>query len=203
MDKIELRTSLLKARDKLTSEQVLAHSRLVQRYLQQMANFKEANLIMGYMAIRNEVLTEGILATALRQGKRVALPRVIKEQRAIIPALVGDLQRDLVLGSYNIPEPNPNTLVPINPAHINLVLVPGVVFDQQGNRLGYGGGYYDRFLPRCHKAIFVALCYHFQIIKDLNPLVEEHDQKVHFLVTEQGVMCTQNGKTFLGAGNNL
>lgn len=188
MGKVELRSGIIKIRNNLSSEQVISCSQAIGSQLSQMAVFRQASLIMGYMAFRNEVLTKDILADALAAGKGVALPYVVKQQRRIVPALVKDLEKDLVLGSYGIPEPNPETLTPVDPAKIDIVIVPGVVFDKRGNRIGYGGGYYDRFLPHCSKAVLIALAYQFQVVDDLGPLVESHDQRVHFLVTEKGVM---------------
>lgn len=187
MGKIELRLDALRIRDGLSPEQVLSHSQTIHNLLLEMEVFRKASVIMGYMAFRNEVLTKDILVSAQAHGKRVVIPYVVKKERRIIPALVEDLEKDLIPGSYGIPEPNPNSLVPIDPTEINLVLVPGVVFDRSGNRLGYGGGYYDRFLPQCRNAVYIALAYQFQVVSDLSPMVEAHDQKVHFLVTEKGV----------------
>lgn len=187
MGKVELRLDTLRIRDSLSTEQVLSHSHAIHNLLLEMEVFRQADVVMGYMEFRNEVLTKNILVNAQARGKKVLLPYVVKKERRIIPALVEDLEKDLVPGSYGILEPNPNSIVAIDPTEINVVLVPGVVFDRSGNRLGYGGGYYDRFLPQCRNAVYIALAYQFQVVSDLSTMVEAHDQKIHFLVTEKGV----------------
>lgn len=193
MDKVArkaiLRTKIIEQRTALTKHEVSCLSQKIASNLFDSHIFKEAGLIMVYMAFRNEVLTKSIIEKSWVAGKKIVLPYVVSEQKTIIPSLVGNLQTHLITGAYGILEPDPQHLNPVEPVQIDLVLLPGVAFDYQGNRLGYGGGYYDRFLPQCgSNTIFIALGYHFQVIKDLFDLVEKHDQKVHYVITDQEVL---------------
>ena len=188
MDKVELRIKLLEKRAKLSPDEVSSKSIRAQNNLLGLKVFKDARLIMAYAPIRNEVHTWRVMEVLINQGKSAALPHVDKTNRIIVPSMVKDITNDLVPGTYGILEPK--TIHPINPLEIDVVLVPGIAFDIKGNRLGYGGGYYDRFLPRCRlDACFIALGYDFQVLNDLSGIVEKHDQRVHYLVTDQEVLC--------------
>ena len=192
MNKVEnkavVRTKIIKQRVALTQSDVVRLSQKIETNLFSLNVFQNARLVMAYMAFRNEVLTKGIIEKSLAQGKKVVLPYVVPGKKILIPSLVENLRTDLVAGVYGILEPDPRCLKPVEPAQIDLVLVPGVVFDRSGNRLGYGGGYYDRFLPQCSfDTVFIALGYDFQVTGDLSGVVEEHDQKVHYLITDKEV----------------
>lgn len=186
-NKLALRTEIIAIRNNLSRQEILARSNAIHALLIEMAVFKKSQIVMGYMSFRNEVETKKTLIAAQGDGKKTVLPRVIKHQGRMVAALVENLAKDLVVGSYHILEPDPANFEPIDPAKIDLVLVPGLVFDRLGNRLGYGGGYYDRFLPRCTRAVTVALAYQFQVVKDISPMMEDHDHKMDFLVTEKGI----------------
>lgn len=94
--------------------------------------------------------------------------------------VVQDTARDMQPGALNIPEPAPHTLA-VEPENIDLLIVPGVAFTRQGDRMGYGGGYYDRFIPRCTRARVLALAFEEQLYKELP--TEEHDLRIPELIT--------------------
>lgn len=191
MNKVEIRRSVIKQREALTADKVRSLSEKAQCNFRRMEIFKNCRLLMVYMPIRNEVLTWQVVKESLDGGKKVAVPYVVKGQKKIIPSQIKNPSSDLIPGTYGILEPKPSAIKPVSPKDIDVVLVPGVAFDRSGNRLGYGGGYYDRFLPQCgSKTVFVGLCYQFQVLKDLSYLTESHDQKVHYLVTDREVLCT-------------
>ena len=149
-----------------------------------MEAFLRGSAVMAYADFRNEVITGPIILKALEMGKRVAAPLTVPEKCEIIPALIENYPGDLRPGAWGIPEPDPAQLRPLPPEQIDLVLVPGVAFDLTGNRLGYGGGYYDRFLSRLgNRAVFVALAFELQLVERIEP--GRYDLPVHYIATEK------------------
>jgi 5-formyltetrahydrofolate cyclo-ligase len=143
---------------------------------------------MLYMHFRSEVQTAGLLAQWLAQGKTVCVPRVLRSESLLLPVRISDPDRDLLPGYCGIPEPAPSlpasSVLP--PATIDAVIVPGSVFDPKGGRLGYGGGYYDRFLSRdAPQALRIALAFDLQVVERVP--TEAHDQPVDIVVTEHNL----------------
>lgn len=112
--------------------------------------FKQSKAIMAYMAFGEEVSLNAVIHHCLTQGKQLVLPRVDKAKGDIIPHLVSDINH-LVPGAFGILEPKPDAPC-IEADKLDLVLVPMLAFDGSCNRLGWGAGYYDRFLPHCKNA---------------------------------------------------
>ncbi|MFC2174363.1 5-formyltetrahydrofolate cyclo-ligase [archaeon] len=153
-------------------------SEIAERLFEQ-PEYKQAKKILLYFSIGSEVDTCRILKDAL-ETKEVYLPYVDGDRMGF--SRVKSL-RDLEPGEYGIPEPVNKE--ENNPEIIDLVIVPGIAFDETGHRVGYGGGYYDRFLPMA-KANTIALAYDVQVIKDIP--AEHHDQPVKKIVTEKRVI---------------
>jgi len=144
-DKTALRRRFLEARRALGRRSVVLGDE-VQRALLDDDVFRRAGSVMIYLAFRGEVPTGLVLEAALAQGKVVAAPVTLKEERRLVPLRLEGLAAELRPGAYGILEPEPSLCRPVPPEDIDLVVVPGVAFDARGGRLGYGGGYYDRFL---------------------------------------------------------
>ncbi|MCK4839220.1 MAG: 5-formyltetrahydrofolate cyclo-ligase, partial [Desulfobulbaceae bacterium] len=143
--------------------------------------------VMFYASFKSEVQTMGAIARCIKQDKRVALPLTSVKEKMLRPYLIKDPTRDLKAGYCSIPEPDPDSAVLLNPREIDLVIIPGSVFDHNSGRLGYGGGFYDRFLANQAPASFrVALAFELQVIDDRLPL-ESHDQPLDCLVTEKNI----------------
>lgn len=151
--------------------------------------FRQARTIVLYSAFRGEVLTQLIAAAAGAVGKRLALPRVQKQpRRLLLHAYSGD-PATLAQGAYGIAEPQPDWPL-VELGEVDLVVVPGVAFDRRGNRLGYGGGYYDRLLPEVKTAnpaaALAGLAYGFQLVPALP--AEHHDTPMDAVATEDGLL---------------
>lgn len=189
--KRELRKNILKERMSLTPEEVKSKSNIIAKHLFDMPEFKSSNTIMLYIGFRNEVSTEDIIHKALEAGKRVLIPITDLVNTRLIPSELINYPGDLTTGTYGILEPKAQCVRPVNSQEIDLVLVPGVAFDLTGNRLGYGGGFYDRFLPTTKTdAVFVALAFELQIKEEVYP--EPHDYPVPYVITEERVIhCFQ------------
>ena len=142
--------------------------------------YTEAECIFAYYSVGREVDTHGIIDDALSRGKTVALP-VVYDEGIMEYAVIENIANDLVSGQLSIPEPSKDA-PKIKPQEGDFLLVPALRFDKHGHRLGYGGGYYDRFLA-ANPVFSVGLCREKMIIDDL-PL-EEHDMSTICLVTEK------------------
>ena len=139
---------------------------------------------MLYMALPQEVQTTAILAESQRQGKRVTVP-VVKPHGLVAAALPAG-QPQFQPGPFSIPEPVVSTAT-APPEDIDCVLVPGIAFDRHGTRLGFGKGYYDRFLPRLPDTTHVCgLAFSLQIVQHVPNM--PHDVRMQSLVTERGVL---------------
>lgn len=171
MNKKELRRAISEKKRALTPEKMDTASRELARQFCALPAYAGAKTVYGYLSYNQEVRTGYVLEQALRDGKRVAVPKVYGEEMRFI--YITDLSA-VAPGSYGIPEPLADEPVADDPRA--LVLMPGLAFDGQGNRMGYGGGFYDRFLAREPAHPTVALCYGFQLVKQIP--VQEHDVPV-------------------------
>ena len=143
--------------------------------------YQGADCLALYSAVSNEVLTEEVALQAISCGKQVVYPRVSGAGLEFVA--IQDLA-ELVAGTFGVLEPQGGRLVDV--AAIDVLLVPGVAFDRDGHRLGYGKGYYDRTLAECPaSSVHIGLAYDFQLIDALP--VGEHDRPVSVLMTES---CT-------------
>lgn len=184
--KQELRQRLLQLREAMPAQAVAQKSSTIAREVLNLAAYRRAQTIMTYVAFRNEVRTEIIIREALNQGKRVAVPLCSRARRQLIASQLLDFPGDLAPGTWGIPEPKPEALRPLDPQAIDLVIVPGVAFDRRGYRLGYGGGYYDRFLLRLGQgSVSVGVAFSLQVVDELP--CEEHDRPVNLVITESGI----------------
>lgn len=180
MPKRSLRQQILARRRALTPEQWLESSRLAQRRLLSLEQFIQADCIALYAPAHNETDTAGILEAAFSAGKRVLYPAVCGE-RMVFRQVEG--LRSLTQGSFGILEPCP-TGIDHHADEADLIVVPGVAFDLSGHRIGYGKGYYDRFLQHPgRKAHLVGLCHDFQLIEGAIP-AEGHDVRMEIIVTD-------------------
>jgi len=186
-----LRQQMLTSRSELTLEQVASMSSQIVSRLDQLAPLRHARCIMGFASIKNEIDLAFWMGKEMAQGKTLLLPRVEKSGQLAAVEFKG--WEHTAAGSFGIREPlGP----PFDPQLIDVVLVPGLVFDAQGYRLGYGKGYYDRFLPRLRKEAFCCgLCYDFQMVDDVLP--HPADVPVDWILTERSELA----KTRQGDGS--
>ena len=152
---------------------------LVQRFLEH-PKLSEANTVLLYYGVDQEIDTKGLIQTLLDQGKTVCLPKCLPEHQmeARVITSLDQLEPDV----YGIPAPKEGTQV-LEREKVDLILVPGLCFDSRGNRLGQGGGYYDRYLED-YEGVTIGLCREdfFQVNLPREPL----DAWVRFVLTEEG-----------------
>lgn len=168
MDKKALREQIRAAKRGMTLQQIEDASQDLCRQFLQTDAYRIAQTIYGYLPYNQEVRTVPLLEQALRDGKKVAVPKVYGDEMQFI--YMTDLSA-VEKGYAGIPEPIADEPIANDP-HA-LVLMPGLAFDPQGHRIGYGGGFYDKFLHREPEHPTVALCYGFQMVDHLE--TEDHD----------------------------
>ncbi|SEN40043.1 5-formyltetrahydrofolate cyclo-ligase [Lihuaxuella thermophila] len=180
-DKRSLRQRLLQVRNQLAPGYMSECSEQICRTLVQLPIFQEAESILFYMPFRNEVDVKPAMNAAWKQGKEVILPKAYPEDRSMRCFRVKDLA-ELKTGAYGIAEPPEDREREVKPRQIPLVIVPGVAFDREGYRLGYGGGYYDRFFAaQSLNSKRVGVAFPEQIVETVFP--EEHDQRMDVIIT--------------------
>ena len=175
MDKKELRRRIREQKRAMTQEEIICASARLGELFARSEQYRAARSIYGYLPYNQEVRTVPMLERALADGKRVAVPKVIGDEMRFI--WMEDLTR-VEKGYAGIPEPIDDEPVADDPTA--LVLMPGLAFDPQGHRIGYGGGFYDRFLAREGEHPTVALCYSFQMLPSLE--TEEFDIPVDLVL---------------------
>ena len=186
MDKDAIRADMLRRRYDLLPQQVAELSRLAQQRLLSTALFAGAGSVALYRPIRNETATDDIFAAAVSQGKRVYFPRVDGEGLRFVA--VSSLDQ-LVPGSFGVLEP-PASL-PVTGRAPDMVLVPGVAFDRRGHRLGYGRGFYDRYLSVCpDETCKIGFSFSFQLCDTIPD--DDHDQLLDALVTDTEIITWHN-----------
>ena len=160
----------------------LKRSRVIQKKLFALKEFKEAKNIMFFASFDGEVDTFRMIEEAIKLGKQVVLPVIVKKEKRIIPCKITDLEKELDIGPYGVKQPKLRKTQFVSPEDIDLVVVPGIAFDRAGNRLGRGEGYYDRFLKKLPNGIPTAgLAFSFQILKAI-PSVRHIDIPVDKVV---------------------
>jgi len=177
-----LRARIMAARDSLSPEERQRKSLAVTDRLLALPEFAGARHVFVYVSFRSEAETLNLIAHCLDKGVTVSVPLTLPAERQLLPYVITDPSRDLVPGYCSIPEPL-QTLPLVDPGTIEVVVTPGSVFDAQGGRLGYGGGYYDRFLhTAAPQALRIGLAFDLQVVEAV-PL-ESHDEQLDYLITE-------------------
>ena len=159
MDKKELRRQIREKKRAMTENQINEASERLGRLFLDCPQYKAARTIYGYLPYNQEVRTVPMLEQAMRDGKKVAVPKCYGDEMRFI--YMDDLSQ-VEKGYANIPEPIADGPVADDPTA--LVLMPGLAFTKEGNRMGYGGGFYDKFLASEPDHPTVALCYDFQMV---------------------------------------
>jgi 5-formyltetrahydrofolate cyclo-ligase len=188
-DKSRIRQDVLRKRDSLDPDIRKAKDSLIKERLFSLAEFQQAPILFLFASFRSEVSTSAQIAEALTLGKRVILPSVDSLNKELRLYEIKELS-ELSTGYMGIPEPAVAEERERDINDVTLVIMPGAAFDSKGNRLGYGGGYYDKLLSRLRRKIpLVALAYEEQLLDSLP--TGPHDIRVHMIVTDKRIIrCT-------------
>jgi len=190
MDKKLLRKEMLIKRDNLSKDKKLFLDNRIKERLEEMKFFKEAEKIFIYVGFGSEINTIDFINDFLKEGKKIFIPRTNIEEKIMEAGEIKSLD-NLEKDKYGILEPAKD-IKAVKKVDLDLIILPGVVFDELGGRIGYGGGYYDKYLQDLEESIpKAALCYEFQII-DKVP-TEEHDIRADYIITEKrAIYCKSN-----------
>ena len=170
MDKKELRRAISAKKRAMTAAEIEAKSAFLAEKLFAHPLYREAPSLYAYLSYNQEVRTESILRRCLQDGKRVAVPKVLDSGTRMEFLWLDDLTA-VAEGYCKIPEPIADGPVADDPRA--LILMPGLAFDREGGRMGYGGGFYDRYLADHPGHPTVALCYGFQLLSHVE--MADHD----------------------------
>lgn len=178
--KNQLKELVLEKRNSLPKDEILEKNEKIKDNLFGLEQYKKSKTIMFFVSFNSEVDTHDMIKEALK-NKTVVVPKVIHQE--IEPSVIIDFD-NLMPAKFGILEPI--ELMKIAYKNIDLVLVPGIVFDREGHRIGYGFGYYDKFLAKVPKAVKIGLAFDFQVVDKIPK--EMHDVPVDLIVTDKGVV---------------
>lgn len=184
MNKAELRRHLLKLRDALPEETRRELDGRIAGHLLELKEYQDAKAVLFFVSFRSEVDTYGLIRQATAEGKTVGVPRVLANTGLDLHKIRG--LDELQAGYMGILEPRPDA-ERIRPEELDMIIIPGAAFDPAGNRIGYGGGYYDALLRNTPRRVArVALAYGIQKVDHVP--AESYDQRVDMIVTEDGTV---------------
>jgi len=176
-----LRESILEKRNSLSEQEVKSKSEIIKNSIFSMREFKDSKVVMFYVSFNSEVDTHEMIKEALK-SKRIAVPKVVEKEMQ--PSLLIDFDQMIPFGKFDILEPI--ELLKIELKNISLIIIPGIAFDRKGHRIGYGYGYYDKFLRKIPKAVKIGIAFDFQIADKIPN--EAHDVPLDIIVTEKEVI---------------
>lgn len=185
-----IRNEILLRRDSLSEDEILSKSGSIFSKLVSSEKFENSRFIMVYSDFRKEVSTRCFIEECIASGKRVALPLVYNDgpqSRGLWACEIADMEKELEVGKYGILEPKKQEAKIVNPLLLDMVIVPGVVFGLNRFRIGYGAGYYDRFLCNVSKACLkVGVAFEIQVVESVP--AEEHDIPLDMIITEERII---------------
>ena len=196
MDKSLIRKEQIRLRDGLGKDERCLFSEQISERLFSMEEYSLADTVMSYASFRSEVITDAINRRIMDEGKKLYLPRTYMDRKQMLFFQVKDMERDMETGTMGIREPietclrfdyHAESAARLEKGRV-LMLMPGVAFDRDRHRLGYGGGYYDRYLTECDalRAHTILLAYG---IQEVNAVPSETtDVRPGFVLTETGLM---------------
>jgi len=183
--KDKIRKDLIQIRKNIPKKRVLEKSKQIKKNLFEIDEYKKASSILFYISYGNEVFTHDMIKECLKNKKNVIVPITDVDNRKLILSKLDDW-KDLAKGAYNILEPKEGKIKEVSIFDIDLIIVPGVGFDEHGCRMGHGVGYYDDLLKDSSNALNIALAFECQIV-DCIP-TESHDIPVEKIVTEKRII---------------
>lgn len=187
LNKDDLRKYLLNERKNLSQTAISEKSKRIAEIIVNLDRYQQSEKMMLYISTKKEVQTKEIIKSAQKDHKKIYIPLIDRKKSDLIPSLVYDFERELILGELGIAQPKKEFYRLVPPNILDLVIVPGVAFTEKGHRLGRGGGYYDRFLSKLKKDAFtIALAFEMQIVDQI-PL-EENDIPVDCIITEKRIL---------------
>lgn len=190
-----IRQRIIAAREQLPARLRVQYSTEITARILRLPEYQAAQTVLGYMSFGAEFMSDSWARQVLVDGKQLLLPKVNLSTRELDLYRVTDLQHDLAPGLWDIREPLLERCTKAEALEkLDFILMPGVAFGRNGERLGYGGGFYDKLIARLpHRPVLAAAAYSMQIIADLPQ--EATDRKAEWLLTEsETIDCSKQGK---------
>lgn len=185
-DKKSIRKAILRERNFLLESEILDKSLKIQKNVIKTSIFLDAKTVGIYSNIGSEVQTNLIMENIVNSSKKLAYPRVVGDKIQFFSIENNDLSKMKVeKNRFNIPEPPYNDSKVID--FFDLLIIPGIAFDRKGYRIGYGYGYYDRYLSKRNFLKSIGLGYEFQVLDFAIPKMT-HDQKLNMIITENRII---------------
>lgn len=183
--KRKIRKDIIKTRDCINENKKEKLDKILKETLFESEYYRHAKKIFMYVSYGSEIETHDIITESINQGKEIYIPRT-KFETKLMNAVRFQSFNQLVKDRYGILEPSEEEPF-IDPNELDLIIVPGVAFDKNGGRLGYGAGYYDRYFGRISDNVLkVALAYDFQLISDVPR--DENDVLIDCIITEKNII---------------
>jgi len=187
LSKGKIRQEIFLRREKLSEELVNSFSKIIERKVENLKEFKEAKTIMCYIAKGKEVNTMGIIQKSLALGKKVVAPKVNTSQQQIVLHEIRNPENDLSLGFKGILEPKSYMAVVKSLNKIDFAVLPGIAFDRNGRRIGFGKGFFDKlFMDKPIHSILCGIAFDFQILDNLPH--SSHDIPMDVIVSERRII---------------
>jgi 5-formyltetrahydrofolate cyclo-ligase len=184
LEKKKIREKIRYLLNNLSDEDYKLKSSIITDKFLRCDEYKDAETIFIYYPFRKEINTRIIIKDALSKNKKIVLPKVSGSEIKLF--FITDIKKDLKPGSFNLLEPDISHCMEADLTSIDLVIVPGLCFDLNFNRIGYGGGFYDRILKKLNSKInIIALAFDLQIFNNIPAC--SHDQKVDIIMTESNI----------------
>lgn len=184
MDKNSLRKEMMENRKAMDKNLKALKDEIIRKKIFESTEYINSKIIFIYVNINDEINTIEIIKKLFADGKRVAVPKVFKNPKRMEALEIKYLDELVFKGDFGILEPLENAKNLSD--SIDLVIVPGLAFEKSGNRLGYGGGFYDRFFELYPNSKKIALCYDYQIVTNTYSL--EYDKKVDKIISEDRII---------------
>ncbi|MFH1240400.1 MAG: 5-formyltetrahydrofolate cyclo-ligase [Candidatus Diapherotrites archaeon] len=190
--KQKLREKIMALRDAHAHEDITFKSHEIKKRLFNLSEFKKAKNVMFYAAMKGEVKTRAMIQETLAMGKKVIVPITDFEKQEISISEIKSFT-ELEEKKCGLYEPKKEFFREFDPKKVDFIIVPGLAFDCEGDRIGYGFGFYDKFLLKIKPTIpTVGLAFEFQIVYEIPR--EKHDVPIHKIVTEKRIIDTKQGK---------
>ncbi|MBA2351112.1 MAG: 5-formyltetrahydrofolate cyclo-ligase [Pseudomonadota bacterium] len=182
--KSALRQQILAKRNALSETQRRDYSRRITATILSSDAYRNSGNVLAYQSFGSEFITDDFIARVFADGKKLALPKINRQERRLELYLVENPDEQLSAGVWGILEPQPQKCEAANPMQIDFVLTPGLAFTRAGDRLGYGGGFYDRLMATLNpRAPRVAATFSLQICDSVPTAA--HDEPVDLVITEE------------------
>ena len=184
--KKDFRKKVIEYRNNKDTNFISTNSQKITEKLLSMNCVKDASTIMLYLDFNNEVKTDQLITKLISLRKTVAAPVTLKDERKLIPFKIANLKDGLNVGAYGIREPKKDPYNELNVEDIDILIVPAVAYDKDCYRLGYGGGFYDRFIELLREdAITIGIAFDLQIFDSIPK--ENHDAQLNYVITENNM----------------